>query len=200
MFSGHQTMHRTPKVMLKIGAPLTILHKYLLQCSYSPPSWLLECKDSISIHNAMHAMQDQIPTNIAETVRQNFDDLQGPLENRITVLKALGIHLRDLTAAAAYLETASDPVPWPTSQDLESWAGMTNTSIDIALLDDIQSSVNNNQTELEKMGVLMRALLKKMQQGGATPTNVAPEPTAPAKDREDVDLPPEDDVISSDED
>ena len=148
----------------------------------------------------MQAMQDRNPTTLAETVRQNLDDLKGPLENHITVLKALGIHLRDLTAAAAYLETASDPVPWPTPQELESWAGMTNTSIDIELLDDIQSSVTKNQIELEKMAVIMRALLKKMQQGDATPTDVAPEPIVPAKDHEGVELPPEDDVISSDED
>ena len=68
------------------------------------------------------------------------------------------------------------------------------------LIDDIQSSVTTNQIELEKMSVLMRALLKKMQQGDATPIDAVPEPTAPATDHEGVELPPEDDVISSDED
>ena len=133
-------------------------------------------------------------------VRQNLDELKGPLENRTTVLKALGIHMRDLTAAAAYLETASDPIPWPTPSELENWAGMTSMERQTELIDDIQSSVTTNQIELEKMAVLLRALLKKMQPGDAPPTDAAPEPTVPAKDHEDAELPPDDDVVSSDED
>ena len=200
LFVGHQTMHRTPAIMLKIGAPSTILHKYLLQCSYSPPGFMVECKERFTIFSSLHAMQDHDPTTLAETVRQNLEELKGPLENRTTVLKALGIHMRDLTAAAAYLETASDPIPWPTPSELENWAGITSMERQTELIDDIQSSVTTNQIELEKMSVLMRALLKKMQQGDATPIDAVPEPTAPATDHEGVELPPEDDVISSDED
>ena len=120
------------------------------------------------------------------------------MENRITVLKALGIHLRDLTSAAAYLETSSDPIPWPTPLELENWAGITSIEHQAELIDDIQSSVTKNQIELEKMSVILRALL--MQQGDAPQPAAAPEPTVPAGDCEDTELPPEDNVISSDED
>ena len=186
--------------MLRIGAPSTILHKFMLQCSYLPLPFMVECKERFTIFSSLHAMQDQDPITLSETVRQNLEELKGPLEHRTTVLKALGIHMRDLTAAAAYLETAPDTIPWPTPSELENWAGMTSMERQTELIDDIQSSVTTNQIELEKMSVLMRALLKKMQQGDATPIDAVPEPTAPATDHEGVELPPEDDVISSDED
>ena len=53
--------------------------------------------------------------------------------------------MRDLTAATAYLETAPETIPWPTLAELDSWTGMTNTRLDMELLDDIQSSVIKNQ-------------------------------------------------------
>ena len=123
-----------------------------------------------------------------------------PLEYRITVLKALGIHLRDPTSAAAYLETSSDTIPWPTPSELEDWTRITSIEHQAELIDDIQSRVMKNQIEIRKMFVILRGLLETMQQGDAPPTAAAPEPTVPAGDYEDTELPPEDDVISSDED
>ena len=128
------------------------------------------------------------------------DVTTSPLEYRITVLKALGIHLCDPTSAAAYLETSSDTIPWPTPLELENWAGITSIEHQAELIDDIQSRVMKNQIELEKMSVILRGLLETMQQGDAPPTAAAPEPTVPAEDHEDTELPPDDDVISSDED
>ena len=154
----------------------------------------------------MHAMSASEPTTLAETALQHYEDIKGPLENRITVLKALGIHLRDLTSAAAYLETASDPIPWPSILELENWAGITSIGLQTELINDIQSSVTANQIDIEKMSVILRALLKKMPQGDAIQschpdkTTAAPEPTVPTGNNETTELPPEDDVISSDED
>ena len=205
-FSGHQTLYRTPAIMLKIGAPITILHKYLLQCSTPLPGFMTACRESFHILDSMHAMSASEPTAIAESALQHYDDIKGPLENHITVLKALGIHLRDLTSAAAYLETASDPIPWPTILELENWAGITSIALQTELINDIQSSVTANQIDIEKMSVILRALLKKMQQGDALQschpdkTTAAPEPTVPTGNNETTELPPEDDVISSDED
>ena len=86
------------------------------------------------------------------------------MENRITVLKALGVHLRDLTSAAAHLVTASDPIPLPTILDLGNWAGISSNEAQTELLGDIQACVVTNQINIEKMAVIMRALLKKMHQ------------------------------------
>ena len=57
-----------------------------------------------------------------------------------------------------------------------------------------------NQTEIEKVFVMLRALLKTKQQGDAPQAAAAPEPTVPAGNNEITELPPDDDVISSDED
>ena len=191
-FVGHQTMHRTPAIMIRMGAPSTLLHKFMSQC-YLPLPFMKECKDRFTIHNSLHAVQDQDPITLAETVRLDLKELSGPLEHRTAVLKALGIHMRDLTAATAYLETVNETIPWPSIRELENWAGVS--SVEHALMDDLQTSVTNNQIELEKMSVLMRALVKKMQQG------VVPEPTDHVTlDHEGVELPPlDDDLVSSDE-
>ena len=58
----------------------------------------------------MNAMSAKEPTGIAEIALQFYDDIKGPLENRITVLKALGVHMKDLSSAAAHLVTASEPI------------------------------------------------------------------------------------------
>ena len=78
--------------------------------------------------------------------------------------------MRDLTAATAYLETAGETIPWPSLEDLNNWAGLNNYNP--ALMDDLQIgvndlqiSVNNNQAELEKLIVLMRAVVKKLHLG-----------------------------------
>ena len=162
-FVGHQTMHRTPAIMLRMGAPPTLLHRFMSQRSYVPPPFMAECKSKFTIHLAFHAVQDQDPLELAEVVRLNLKELSGPLEHRTTVLKALGIHMRDLTAATAYLETAGETIPWPSLEDLNNWAGLNNYNP--ALMDDLQIGVNNNQVELEKLIVLMRTVVKKLHEG-----------------------------------
>ena len=117
-FAGHQTFYRTPEIMFKIGAPVTILHKHLLRRLVHVPRFMEECRESFYIFDSMNAMSAKEPTGIAEIALQFYDDIKGPLENRITVLKALGVHMRDLFSAAAYLVTASDPIPLPTIRDL----------------------------------------------------------------------------------
>ena len=205
-FAGHQTLYRTPAIMFKIGAPLTILHKHLLRRSAPVPGFMKECKESFHIFDSMNAMSARETTDIAEIALQHYDDIKGPLENRITVLKALGVHLRDLTSAAAYLVTASDPIPLPTILDLENWAGINSNEAQTELLGDIQSCVVTNQINIEKMAVILRALLKKMHQADTLqlcPPHkaiAAPEQTVPAGKNGTSELPSEDDLISSDED
>ena len=169
-FMGHQTMHRTPAIMLRMGAPTTILHEFMSQRSYVPPHFMKDCKEHFTIHGAFHAVQDDDPLGLAEVVRLNLKELSGPLEHRTTVLKALGVHMRDLIAATVYLETAGSTITWPSLDDLNNWAGLSNYNP--ALMDDLQIGVsdlqyttNQNQAELEKLMVLMRAVVKKMHLG-----------------------------------
>ena len=169
-FMGHQTMHRTPAIMLRMGAPTTILHEFMSQRSYVPLHFMKDCKEHFTIHGAFHAVQDEDPLGLAEVVRLNLKELSGPLEHRTTVLKSLGVHMRDLIAATVYLETAGSTINWPSLDDLNNWAGLSNYNP--ALMDDLQTGVsdlqyttNQNQAELEKLMLLMRAVVKKMNLG-----------------------------------
>ena len=76
--------------MFKIGAPVTILHKHLLRRLVHVPRFMEECRESFYIFDSMNAMSAKEPTRIAEIALQFYDDIKGPLENRITVLMALG--------------------------------------------------------------------------------------------------------------
>ena len=146
-------------------------------------------------------MSAKEPTGIAEIALQFYDDIKGPLENRITVLKALGVHMRDLSSAAAYLVTASDPIPLPTIQDLGNWVGISSNRAQMELLSDIQGTVVTNQISMEKMNVMMRSMLKKMNQMEEVATNpptkasVAPEQTVPARETGTLENPTEADYL-----
>ena len=194
-FSVHQTFHRNPQVVIKLGAYLTILQKHLLRrlCNFS--CFMKHCKESFFIFDSMDAMTTKEPTGIAEIALQFYDDIKGPLENRITVLKALGVHMKDLTSAAAHLVTASDPIPCPTIRDLEDWTGVKSQSAQMELLRDVQGTVVECQIHMEKMAVMMTAMLKKMnrmEQAAMNPpmkASVTPEPTVPALEREQPENP-----------
>ena len=187
--------------MFKIGAAVTILHKHLLRRLVHVPRFMEECRESFYIFDSMNAMSAKEPTGIAEIALQFYDDIKGPLENRIMVLKALGVHMRDLSSAAAYLVTASDPIPLPTIQDLGNWAGISSNRAQMELLSDIQGTVVTNQISMEKMNVMMRAMLKKMNQMEEVATNpptkasVAPEQTVPARETGTPENPTEADYL-----
>ena len=66
--------------------------------------------------------------------------------------------------------------------------------------------MTTNQINIEKMAVILRALLKKMHRADTLQlcppdkTTAAPEHTVPAGNNETTELPSEDELISSDED
>ena len=86
----------------------------------------------------MNAMTTKEPTGIAELALKFYEEVKGPMENRILVLKAIGIHQKDLNAAAAYLVTAADPIPCPTLQDLEDWTGVKSQTAAMDILSELQ--------------------------------------------------------------
>ena len=143
----------------------------------------------------MNNMTTKEPTGIAEIALQFYEEVKGPLENRIMVLKALGIHMKDLNSAAAHLVTASDPVPCPTIQDLEDWTGVKSQSAQMELLSDLHGTALESQIRIEKMSVMMTAMLKKMvklEQAAMNPpmeASVTPEPTVPSREREQQENP-----------
>ena len=184
-----------------MGAPVTILHKHLLRRLVNVPCFMKHCRESFFIFDSMNAMSAKEPTGIAEIALQFYDDIKGPLENRITVLKALGVHMKDLSSAAAHLVTASDPIPWPTIRDLENWTGIRSQAAQMELLSDVQGTVVTNQINMEKMAVIMRAMLKKIHRMEEVATNpptkasAAPEQTVPARENGTPENPTEDDYL-----
>ena len=71
----------------------------------------------------MAAMSAQEIHYVAGVALTGFEKVKGPLEVRTAVMKSIGIHPKDLVGAAAYLETASNPIPYPSDQELEDWVG-----------------------------------------------------------------------------
>ena len=105
------------------------------------------------------------------------------------VLKALGIHMKDLNSAAAHLVTASDPVPCPTIQDLEDWTGVKSQSAQMELLSDLHGTALESQIRIEKMSVMMTAMLKQAAMNPPMEASVTPEPTVPSREREQQENP-----------
>ena len=75
-------------------------------------------------------------------------------------MKSIGIHLKDLVGAAAYLETASDPIPYPSDQELEDWVGWNPALMDI--LRELKYEAEDVKMRTERMAVLMTAVLRKV--------------------------------------
>ena len=148
------------------------------------------CRESYFILDAMNGMTTKEPTGIAELAMKFYEEVKGPLENRILVLKALGIHMKDLNAAAAHLVTTSDPVPCPTIQDLEDWTGVKSQSAQMEILSELHGTSLENQIRIEKMAVMMTAILKKvvkLEQAATDPpmeASVTTEPIVPSRERE----------------
>ena len=114
------------------------------------------------ILDAMEAMTTKEPTGIAELALKFYEEIKGPMENRILVLKSIGIHQKDLNAAAAYLVTAADPIPCPTLQDLEDWTGVKSQTPVMDILSELQVASLENQICTERMAVILTAILKKV--------------------------------------
>ena len=69
------------------------------------------------------------------------------------MMKSIGLHLKDLAAATVFLETATDPIPCPSTQDLEDWIGWES-------LRELKEDSLQDRIIIERMGVAMAALMK----------------------------------------
>ena len=155
-FSGHMTFYPRPEMVVKQGAPTTILQKHLLRHGHGFRHYFY----GYSILDAMEAMSATDILEIAELALTFYDEVKGPLENRILVMKSIGLHPKDLKAAAAYLETSADPIPYPSQQDLDDWTGANPQVMDI--LNELQTASLRNQIRTERMAVILTAILKKV--------------------------------------
>ena len=123
-FSGNETFHLRPEVVIKLKAPTTALQTSLSSIrhvfkGYSGTGW--------QIVKTMERMSTQEFHDVAETALSDFEKLKGPVEVRSAVLKSIGIHIKDMLGATAHLESAVHPIQYPCEQDLEDWVGWNPT-------------------------------------------------------------------------
>ena len=155
-FSSHMTFYLRPEMVIKQGAPTTVLQKYMSSLGHMFKNYCMGYR----VTDAMAAMSAQEIHDVAEVALASFEEVKGPLEIRTAVMKSIGIHPKDLVGAAVYLETASDPIPYPSDQDLEDWVGWNPAIMDI--LRELKFEADETQVRTERMAVVLTAVLRKV--------------------------------------
>ena len=112
------------------------------------------------ITDAMAAVSAQEIHDVAEVALTSFEEVKGPLEVQTAVMESTGIHPKDLSSAAVYMETASDPIPYPSDQELEDWVGWNPALMDI--LRELKYEADDAKLRTDRMAVIMTAVLKKV--------------------------------------
>ena len=160
-FSGNETFHLRPEVVIQLGAPTTALQAAMGSIGhqlrgYSGTGW--------RIVKTMARLSDQEFHNVAETALSDFDKLKGPVEARAAVLKSVGIHNKDMLGATAHLEGADLLINYPCEQDLENWVGWNPALMDsLRELDCSQrEDANESKIRLEKIDVMLTTILQKL--------------------------------------
>ena len=154
-FTGHLTFHLRPETVVAQGAPTTVLHRHLKSLGYKI-KW---CdKRGYKIPEAMIALSFREVLRIAESAMSNFEEVKGSPELRVSIMKAVGIHPKDVAAAIVYLETAKDPIPCPTTKDLEDWIGWDPDVRES--LRELKEDSLQDRIIIERMGVSIAALMK----------------------------------------
>ena len=90
-FCRINTFYLRPEMIIKLGAPLTILQSSMSAVGrtfqgYTGTGW--------KIPKAMVALSAQKIHNIAEVALTEFESGKGPIEIRTVVMRSVGIHLR----------------------------------------------------------------------------------------------------------
>ena len=154
-FSGHMTFHLRQEMVVSQGAPTTVLHRHLTSLGYNIRHYRPQGYRST---DAMVALSSKEIIGIAETALSNFEEVKGPLELRVAIMKSIGLHPKDLAGATVYLETAADPIPYPSTQDLEDWIGWDPDVRDS--LKEMKEDSLQNRIIIERMGVTVAAWMK----------------------------------------
>ena len=106
----------------------------------------------------MTALSFREVLRIAELAMSNFEEVKGSPELRVSIMKSIGLHPKDVAAATVYLVTAKDPIPCPTTQDLEDWIGWDPDVRDS--LRELKEDSLQDRIIIERMGVSIAALMK----------------------------------------
>ena len=134
---------------------MTVLYRHLKSLGYK-----IRHVDTrgYKITDAMIAVSTKEVLGLAEVVMSDFEEVKGPLELRVSIMKSIGLHPKDLASATVFLETASDPVPCPQQKDLEDWIGWDPDVRES--LRELKEDSLQDRIIIERMGVTMAALMK----------------------------------------
>ena len=69
--------------------------------------------------------------DIAETMVANFEKFKCPTEVKSSILKATGLHVKDMIGSATHLANAVLPIVIPSDEDLDHYARLPSWSIDM---------------------------------------------------------------------
>ena len=75
-FSGHMTFYLRPEMVIKQGAPTTVLQKYMSSYGHTFKNSCMGWK----VTDAMAAMSAQEIHDVAEVALTSFEEVKGPLE------------------------------------------------------------------------------------------------------------------------
>ena len=94
----------------------------------------------------------------------DFEKLKCPTEIKSAILKAWGLHVKDLIGSTAYLTSVLLPIRLPSEEDLENWVRW-NPAI-MESMKEMEGSQKEDRVEiqqrLDSMDVTLTGIMKKL--------------------------------------
>ena len=118
----------------------------------------------LGIVEVLEKLQEQQYQDVAETALTEFEKLKCPTEINSAVLKACGLHVKDLMGSTAYLANAVTPILLPSEEDLENYVGWNPELMNT--MKKMEDSQKEDRVEiqqcLDKMDKTLMGIVKKL--------------------------------------
>ena len=129
-FSGIETFYRNPTVCIQDGIMPCSLQQSITNCVVKiegapDGNW--------GITDVLEKLTEQQFVDIAEIMRVDFETSRCPIEIKSSILKACGLHLKDVIRSVAHLANVALPIKNPDREDLANYAGQPSRSKDTAV-------------------------------------------------------------------
>ena len=165
-FSGMDTFHRRPEVIVRRGITPCSLQQAMMNCSVEIEGAAPEGQWMIT--DVLDKLKEKQYVDIAEVMVANFEKFKCPTEIKLSVLKGRKLHVKDVIGSTAHLVNAVLPILTPSDEDLDNYAGFPSWSIDtmnaVSQMEDSQKKDwIEIQHRLDKVTVNLEAVLRLMQ-------------------------------------
>ena len=146
---------------VKQGVHPSALQEAMLSCraqieGFWAPGW--------RILDVLEKLQEQEYQDVAETALAEFEKLTGPMEIRAAILKACGLHIKDLIRSTAHLTSLILPIRHPSEKDLEIWIGWNPAVMDAMkeLEESQKEDQDSTQERLDKTEEMLMGMMKQL--------------------------------------